>query len=223
MTTPPSRTTPLPPADPEAVVVSIAARPRSPQRIRIELSSGRHAVLEPAEVDHAALVEGARWSEETVRSIEYCRAFACARREALRHLARREHSRRDLADRLERRGHDSALVEMTLDQLESDGWLDEARFLEARLDEWLRRPAHGRAYLLARLEQAGVDADEARIAMDRLYSPEAERAAAVRVAASLAVGNRSTPRRIAAALQRRGFDEAIVSTIDACKPLFEAD
>ena len=155
--------------------------------------------------------------------MEARRAAGRIRERALRHLARREHARSQLAAKLAREGFEATLVASTLDELESDGWLDESRFIESRLDEWLRRPAHGRTWLLGRLEKDGVDRAEAEAALSDLYPPEAERAAARRVACSLATAPRATPRRIAAGLARRGFDEEIVREIEACREIFELD
>lgn len=214
---------PLPPAAEGVVIKSILEIERSPECCELALSDGRRPRLLHSEAEASGCRIGAAWSPDRVAAIERRREVAGIREEALRRLGRREHSRAELAAHLARRGFGEAPIAEALDALEADGWLDESRFIEGRLDEWLRRPAHGRAWLVARLEKDGVDRAEAETALATLYPPEAERAAARRVARSLAAAPRATPRRIAAGLARRGFEEEIVRGIDACRGVFEAE
>ena len=204
-------------------IQSIETNVRAPERCVLLLSDGRRVELARGEVEACGARVGDAWSAQLIAAIEARRTSGRIRERALRHLARREHARGQLAAKLARDGFEATLVASILDELESDGWLDESRFIEARLDEWLRRPAHGRSWLLGRLEKEGVDRAEAEAALSDLYPPEAERAAARRVARSLAASPRATPRRIAAGLARRGFDEEIVREIEACREIFEAD
>jgi len=213
----------LPAADAGIEIESISEIPRAPGHCEVRLSDGRRLRLDGAEAEDSGCRAGAVWSSELVATIERRRDLRRLREEALRCLARREHSREELRRRLAQRGFGATPIAEALDELERDGWLDESRFIESRLDEWLRRPAHGRAWLLGRLEKDGVDRAEAEAALSDLYPPEAERAAARRVARSLATEPRATPRRVAAALARRGFDEEIVREIDACREIFELD
>ncbi|MCG5548675.1 regulatory protein RecX [Halorhodospira halochloris] len=54
-----------------------------------------------------------------------------AREVAVRLLARREHTRRELDDKLTRRGFSSAVREQIVAEALEQGWLDEQRFAEA--------------------------------------------------------------------------------------------
>ena len=101
---------------------------------------------------------------------EAASAQEAARAAALRLLARREHTRRELSDKLRRRGHDAAAVEQALGELSDEGLLDEARFAEAfvrsriergqgpvRIAEEMRRRGVGGEAIDAALEAAEVD------------------------------------------------------------------
>jgi regulatory protein len=220
---PRSAQTGIPPAGPGIRIESLTTPPESPALCVVVLSDGRRVNLARGEAEACGCVAGLAWSEALVAAIEARRHTSEIREEALRRLARREHSRAELEAHLVGRRFETSRIAPVLDELETDGWLDEARFIERRLDDWLRRPAHGRTYLLARLEKEGVDRAEAEAALDTLYLRSDEQAAARRVAQSLATGARATPRRIASALARRGFDEEIVRGIEACREAFDAD
>jgi len=82
---------------------------------------------------------------------------------ALAALARREHSRVELARKLAAKGFAQESIEPVLDELEIAGYLDQQRFVESYL-----RSHAGRGPLRARAElrQHGVDAEQASECLD---------------------------------------------------------
>jgi len=78
-----------------------------------------------------------------------------ARSVALRLLARREHSRYELALKLRQRRIEDNLIDMVLDEYEHEGWLDDNRFADVyarqRMDV-----GYGPLRILAELQQRGV-------------------------------------------------------------------
>ncbi|MBN1238097.1 MAG: regulatory protein RecX [Gammaproteobacteria bacterium] len=89
----------------------------------------------------------------------------CERR-AVALLARREHSRLELARKLASRGYDSALIAETLDGLEQSGFLDGQRFMESFIESRAERglgPVRIRSELIQRgiANVAAADALEA--------------------------------------------------------------
>ncbi|UCH46709.1 MAG: recombination regulator RecX [Betaproteobacteria bacterium] len=85
------------------------------------------------------------------------------RAHALRMLARREHSRLEMQNRLLSRGADEAEVQSLLDEFEGKGWLSERRFVDAVVQTRKRR--FGTAKVLRELKDKGVSdqgLDEAR-------------------------------------------------------------
>lgn len=83
---------------------------------------------------------------------------------AARLLARREHSRAELAAKLRRRGIDEAECGRVLDRLEAAGALSEARFVEQLVAARLRQ-GYGPLRIRADLAARGVDPDAARTAL----------------------------------------------------------
>jgi len=75
---------------------------------------------------------------------------------ALRLLGRREHSRRELQQKLEQRGFSADAVEPVLDRLEQQGWLNDQRFADMYVRQ-RREIGYGPVRILAELQQRGID------------------------------------------------------------------
>ena len=95
---------------------------------------------------------------------------------ALRALAQREHSRLELARKLQPHADDEAggALEALLDELQAQGWLSDARFAEALSRN--RSTRQGVARIRAELRQRGVSAEQVEQATAALAGSEAERA-----------------------------------------------
>lgn len=78
-----------------------------------------------------------------------------ARSVALRLLARREHSRQELSQKLRQRKLDGSIISTVLDDYENEGWLDDSRFAEVygrqRIDS-----GYGPLRLASDLQQRGI-------------------------------------------------------------------
>ena len=119
---------------------------------------------------------------------------------AVRLLARRAHSTAELARKLRFRGCSSEAVERALDRVRELGYVDDAAFA-ASLVRW-REGERGRAAIAAELHEKGISRQMADGALAGMTSD-------VQVNAARRIASRSPgmePRRIAARLQRRGFD-----------------
>jgi regulatory protein len=125
---------------------------------------------------------------------------------ATRALARREHSRRSLRERLLRAGVGESDLEHALAELERVGLLDDARFARERARVLAER-GKGDAAIRFDLERAGVDAVEMEGALAEL-EPERERAERL-------VGRRGGGPATARLLAGRGFDEDVVAAVVA--------
>lgn len=87
---------------------------------------------------------------------------------ALGLLARREHSRRELTDKLRARDFEEAAIGETLDQLQEQGWLDEGRFIESFVRSRVQK-AYGPLRIKAELAQRGIDRSLAERALGALH------------------------------------------------------
>ena len=125
---------------------------------------------------------------------------------ATRALARREHSRLSLAERLQRAGIGEREAEEVLAELERLGLLDDGRFALERARVLAER-GKGDAAIRFDLERAGVSASGVEEALARL-DPERERAEGL-------VGRRGATPATARLLAGRGFDEDVVAAVIA--------
>ncbi len=80
------------------------------------------------------------------------------RSRAISLLARREHSRAELLRKLTQRGGQQEVLEAVLDELEAEGLLSEARFVEAFVHSRTQR-GQGPVKIRAELSRRGVDDD----------------------------------------------------------------
>jgi regulatory protein len=125
---------------------------------------------------------------------------------ATRALARREHSRRSLAERLQRAGIRESEAEEVLAELERLGLLNDGRFAFERARVLAER-GKGDAAIRFDLERSGVSASTVEEALARL-DPERERAERL-------VGRRGATPETARLLAGRGFDEDVVAAVVA--------
>ncbi len=102
---------------------------------------------------------------------------ASLRVRALRMLARREHSRLELQNRLLSGGGDAAEVQRVLDEFEQNGWLSERRLVDAVVQS--RRRRFGTVKVLRELKDKGVSGEGLDRARATLRECELETARSV--------------------------------------------
>jgi regulatory protein len=137
-----------------------------------------------------------------------------ARRAALAALARRAHTRRELEQKLGRKGFERAEIRILLDDLEERGWLDDAKTAIA-LASWRARTGRGRGRIASELAGKGVsrtDADAALASLDPRHETKALRAALERRARVLPAGltRQARSKKLFDHLARRGFAPAAI-------------
>lgn len=99
------------------------------------------------------------------------------RERALKLLARREHSRRELARKLAPHSEDPDELESVLDELEARGWLSERRVVEQVVHA--RRTRFGARRIERELIEKGVSEEAVAAALPELKAGELEAARAV--------------------------------------------
>jgi regulatory protein len=131
---------------------------------------------------------------------------------ALRLLARREHSRAELARKLSAHAEDPAEIERLLDGLEARGWLSERRVVEQRVHTL--RTRFGARRIERDLLARGVSAEAVSAALPALRAGELEAARAV-WARKFGRLPRTAAERAAQArfLQGRGFELEVIFRI----------
>jgi regulatory protein len=87
-----------------------------------------------------------------------------ATQRALGYLVRREHSRQELARKLQARGVDPGETDATIERLASEGWQDDARFAES-LVRMRTAAGYGPRHIRAELGTHGLDGEAIARAM----------------------------------------------------------
>ncbi|MGC4084100.1 MAG: regulatory protein RecX [Vicinamibacterales bacterium] len=89
---------------------------------------------------------------------------------ALKLLARRELSEKQLRDRLARKGHAPEEIDAAVERLRSERALDDARVAEAiaRTETTIKR--RGKLRVRRQIEQAGISGEVARQALDTVFN-----------------------------------------------------
>ena len=127
---------------------------------------------------------------------------------ALRLLARRDLSTKQLRERLLRRGFPADHIERTLDRLTRDGLLDDARTAVAHVRRAVEVKLRGRRRAHRELEALGIDPPVADRALAVVFGEVDEAAVLERAIAKRAAGpirTRAELRRLHQALLRQGF------------------
>ena len=96
---------------------------------------------------------------------------------ALKLLAGREHSRRELERKLAQHEQEPGQLKTALDELQARGFIDEQRVVESVLNR--RAPRLGAGRVRQELQAKGLDAERVALAVASLKASEVERARAV--------------------------------------------
>ncbi|MFP4484303.1 MAG: regulatory protein RecX [Spirochaetaceae bacterium] len=129
-----------------------------------------------------------------------------AHAKALELLARREHTAREIALKLEERGYRAEVISECVAKLKDNNSIDETRFAAYYVEGRLRRSPRGRPAVIAELVRRGVDRALAENVVDS-YEAEHPEAFAEALHRALRKVRRDTtsPEKIARRLTRRGF------------------
>ena len=94
------------------------------------------------------------------------------KKQALKFLVRREYSKRELRSRLAEKGEDIEVIDEALSELETEGWLSDARYVEQILNARLGR--YGREHVVHELRSKGISETLIDEALPRIMEMEAD-------------------------------------------------
>ena len=94
------------------------------------------------------------------------------RDQALVYLAMRDHNRRELVLKLRTKNYSSDEIDKTLDELEDEGLLSEARYVQSFVRSSNRRHPEGKFIVSRRLAAKGTDREIALQVLDEIYTKE---------------------------------------------------
>lgn len=180
-----------------------ALRQTSPGRVAVTLCGGEEIKSTLNVVTDLRLYSGRELSDEELGELKKCSSLALTKNRALDMLSRRPMSKKELADKLVRKGEDEEAAEHCVNWLEEQGFLDDEAYAAAVARHYSAK-GYGRGRVRAELSRRGVDRElwddtlEAmpenddkmdRFIASRLSDPE----------------DRDQIRKVSAALFRRGY------------------
>ena len=193
----------------------VERKPRPRDRVMIRLSGGRFFAI-PEEAA-APLAVGAELTDEEIERLAGIDQYLRGHDKAMRMLALRGRSRREIDDALKALGVNDAVRRGIVAELEERGLVDDARFARefVSVKKDVRRLGPHR--LRADLKKLGVNRSDLDGALASFGADEQERLArtlAERVMRNGTVDEKMV-RRVASMLTRKGFDYGVVNRIAA--------
>ena len=180
-----------------------ALKKTSPDRILVEFEGGESLRSTLAAVTDARLYVGMELDEEAFAALRQSSTRGLERQKALELLSRRPHSRKELKDKLLRRGVGEDDAEDCIDWLCEHGFLDDGEYAGAVARHYTAK-GYGAGRVKSELQRRGIPRellDEALAAM-----PEDTSKIDKYIASRLRdPGDRDEVRKLSAALYRRGF------------------
>ena len=200
----------------ERCVSRVAFQERDPGRVNVFLDGHFAFAISAVEAVQRGLKPGRLLTPADVEDLSQLEELERARNAAVALLAVRPRSRRELTDRLTRKGLPDDVVARVVGDLTDRGYLDDTAFALYWVENRQANRPRGRQALAAELRAKGVDAS----AIDAAVSPTA----ATEEATALALARRRArtlaepdPRRfrqrLGAFLQRKGYAYATVRTV----------
>ncbi|MBE5782613.1 MAG: regulatory protein RecX [Clostridiales bacterium] len=169
---------------------------------RVKFLSGEQLKIPSALYLERRLREGDVIDPEAYRAFMLNRGYPHALEAAMKFLALRERSEKEICQRLRRSCYDKRTIARVMDTLSAHALVSDARFAE----QWVhhRGKKYGKNRIAQELKIKGVSGEEAKMALETLPEEE-EFARALEQAQKLARRMKDDPNKIIQALVRRGY------------------
>ena len=184
-------------------MVVTAIKQSSPGRFVVEFDGGETLRSTLEAVTDARLYVGMELDEEAFEELKRSSSKALDRQKALEMLSRRPYSRRELKDKLLRRGTDEQSVEDCIAWLDEHGFLDDGEYAGAVARHYTAK-GYGAGRVKSELRRRGIERELADETLEAL--PENTEKIDAYIARRLNdPKDRDSVRKIGAALFRRGY------------------
>ena len=169
---------------------------------RVQFLSGDTLHIPSALFLERRLREGEIMDPDAYRAFMLQRGYPYALEAAMKFLALRERSEKEIRSRLKRSHYPDAIIEKVMDTLAAHHLVSDARFAE----QWVHHRArkYGKTRIAQELRMKGVGNEETVAALEQLPEEE-EFARALEQAKKLARKFQNEPLKITQALVRRGY------------------
>ena len=180
-----------------------ALKKTSTDRILVEFEEGESLRSTLAAVTDARLYVGMELDEDAFAALKRSSSRGLERQKALELLSRRPHSRRELKDKLLRRGVSEEDAEDCMQWLSDRGFLDDEEYAGAVARHYAAK-GYGAGRVRSELQRRGIDRELAADTLSDL--PDNAGKIDTFLARKLTdVNDREAVRKVSAALFRRGF------------------
>ena len=184
-------------------MVVTALRQSSPGRFLVEFDGGETLRSTLEAVTDARLYVGMELDEEAFEELKRSSSKALDRQKALEMLSRRPYSRRELKDKLLRRGTDEQSADECIAWLDEHGFLDDGEYAGAVARHYSAK-GYGAGRVKTELRRSGIERELADETLAEL--PENTEKIDAYIARRLSdPKDRDSVRKIGAALFRRGY------------------
>ena len=198
-----------PPSTPRITEVRNVAKGR--QRLLV-LSDGREFVFSDEACERTGITEGLDASAGLFEELDAAEQRVIAHEAALRLLANRPRSEKEMRTRLAMRGCAPAVIEDEVERLGRAGLLDDQKFARAWVEDRKRVSPRGRRMLRYELLGRGIDPESVDLVTDGIDDREtALSLARSRVRGSIVNDYETFVANVGGFLRRRGFDYSVAA------------
>jgi len=150
------------------------------------------------------------WTQELATQLHSLTDMSLATSMALRLVSRKSWGMCELAARLVTRGIDPCIAELTTQQLNEDGWLNDFKYACARIRELTRNEPASKRWIQRKLQDRKLSPEIIAQAIDEEVGNRSEQDAAtqlanIRLLKMKTQDEATVRRRVISALSRRGF------------------
>jgi regulatory protein len=196
-------------------VARVRAWPRDPSIVLVDIEGAGTYRLSAETSQKLALSEGSEIDGNLLARIDDAASIRDGTLALVRLLQRRLRSRAELQGALRRRGLSGAHMTAVIADLARAGWIDDARFARAWIEDRLALRPKGARALRAELRARGVAAEVIEASLDTLLSQDREAVIALDQAKRRLERLSRLPaevarRRLVGWLRRRGFSAGVI-------------
>ena len=174
-------------------------------RCVVHLRNGPSFFVSDLDLLDIELIEGSIATPEALAHLSRSASVREVEAKALELLARREHSRAQLTQKLIKRRYDRSIIDEVSEDFESRGFLDDFRFACLWIDQRVRGHSEGLLKLRAGLNRAGISRRVIDEAIDESLPESYEDEAFERSVANLEASGRKSVESIVRRLHSLGF------------------
>lgn len=200
----------------EGRITEIREQVRDPERVSIFVDGTFRLGIPRILAAERSLHVGQVLTEDDLIELEALDEVSRATNQAIRLLSFRPRSRRELEDRLTRKGYEAPAVEQAISRLAEYGYIDDAEFAQYWIENRAQHRPRGKRMLASELRSKGVPQDVVDQALDDSELDEfgdALRLAEHRSRQLADLEPQVRRRRLISFLQRRGFNWGVVRDV----------